>query len=320
VTVCVAAIAEMGGDRLILGASDRMVTAGDIEFEQEQKKIHILTTSIAIMVAGDLCVIGDILHEVNAWRDQQIADFPTDWLKVKNTADRFNEALLKAKREAAKNAILVPLALDYADLTSGAVSTELAMQLSKEVYEYQFPVIEALVTGIDPSGAHIYSVDGVKGVCCQDWLGFAAIGYGAPHASSQLMFAGHVKNRNFAETLMLLYSSKRRAEVAPGVGEETDMFAIGPGIGNVIDVGEPLMTELEKTYQASKKQAEKVRTAANAKITRFFQVPTGATPVQSQSNRELETGSIGAQEGGTEANGETAATQIEATPADARQP
>lgn len=54
-TVCVAAISQSstGTGLMITGASDRMLTAGDIEFEPEQSKIQPLTNSIALMLAGD---------------------------------------------------------------------------------------------------------------------------------------------------------------------------------------------------------------------------------------------------------------------------
>jgi len=293
VTVCVAAIAQWEGNSLVIGASDRMVTAGDIEFEQEQMKIHGLTSSIAIMVAGDLCTQMDILYEVEAWKNEQINEHPEVWLSVKRTADKFNESLIAARRKAARDAILAPLNMDYADLSSPNVSADLATQLSKEIYQFQFPSIEALVIGLDTLGAHVYLVDGVKGVCCHDWQGFAAIGYGAWHANSQMMFAGHTKHRGLAETVMLVYSAKKRAEVAPGVGEKTDMIAIGTGLGNSTTIGNPLMALLDDTFHTSQKQSENVRKDANEKITNFFQVPSGEASVQSQGTPELESGSPG---------------------------
>jgi hypothetical protein len=52
---------------------------------------------------------------------------------------------------------------------------------------------------------------------------------------------------NIDETIFSVYASKRRAEVAPGVGRETDMAIIDEN--GVHDVGQPVLTDLEKLYQ-----------------------------------------------------------------------
>ena len=181
-TVCVAAMASIGEFRWIIGASDRMVTTGDIEFEQEQRKIQQLTTSISLMVAGDLSVQADVIHRLLTWRDQCLEKAPEQWLKVKDAADKFYEYLAEYRRKCAHQAVLEPLGLDLASLNSGAVTHEMAMQLSKEILDFRIAAIEAIVMGQDDSGHHIYVVDN-GGVSCQDWTGFAAIGSGAWHAN-----------------------------------------------------------------------------------------------------------------------------------------
>src|SRR5581483_4200668 len=60
-TVCVAAITEIN---TLIGISDRMMTAGDVEFEPEQSKIWPLTKYIVAMVAGDFALQVDILRPV----------------------------------------------------------------------------------------------------------------------------------------------------------------------------------------------------------------------------------------------------------------
>src|SRR6202011_4161098 len=40
------------------------------------------------------------------------------------------------------------------------------------------------------------------------------------------MLAKHTRNATARETLLLTYIAKKRSEVAPGVGSETDMFSI----------------------------------------------------------------------------------------------
>jgi hypothetical protein len=103
------------------------------------------------------------------------------------------------------------------------------------------------------------------------------------------MFAEHVKQRSMSETLMLVYTAKKRAEVAPGVGEKTDMVVIGPGLGSLTGVAAPVMKELEKTYCKAKIEAEKVRKNANSKISHYLQEILRETPPKIQSSSpELE--------------------------------
>ena len=291
---------RQGDLQWIIGAADRMVTTGDIEFEQEQRKIQGLTTSISLMVAGDLSVQADVIHRLIEWRDECFETAPDVWLKVKDAADKFYEYLADHKRKCAHRAILEPLGIDMATLNSGAVAHDMAMQLSKEILEYRISAIEAIVMGQDPSGQHIYVVDN-SGVSCQDWTGFAAIGGGAWHANSQMTFAQHVKTKSLAETIMLVYTAKRRAEVAPGVGEQTDMVAIGPNLSETTNVGEPLMDLLKQTYEDAKQQAERVRQDANATIEGYFGGHIQQAAMEPGENPQIEAGeTLGEQRSGKE--------------------
>src|ERR1035437_1522427 len=200
VTVCVAAMAEYEGRKIIIAASDRMVTAGDIEWEQDQRKIHGLTSAINLMIAGDLHVQTDIIHELEEWKNNRLEERPNEWIRVKDVADEFHAILMRIRRKAALNTILVPLNLDYDTLVS-SVSSDLQTQLSKEILNFEVAQVEAIVMGLDSTGIHIYVAHN-NGVTCEDWTGFTAIGGGAWHANSQLMFADHTKYRGLVETLI----------------------------------------------------------------------------------------------------------------------
>ena len=100
--------------------------------------------------------------------------------------------------------------------------------------------IETIIAGIDsatgsvvPHVISIYKSQSGDGVVNCDSVGFAAVGIGARHAESQFMLAGHSRYSPMPETLLLTYLAKKRSEVAPGVGEGTDMFTIGAGLGSL---------------------------------------------------------------------------------------
>jgi hypothetical protein len=84
VTVCVAAICD--GDT-IFGAADRMLTAGDIQFEPPDVKITPLTTSIVVMTAGDSALHAEILHAVRARIREHLEYSSDDWINVQDVAE-----------------------------------------------------------------------------------------------------------------------------------------------------------------------------------------------------------------------------------------
>lgn len=63
-TVCVAAICD---SKTILGASDRMLTAGNVQFQPPSSKIYPITASIAIMVAGDMSLQAEIVSDLQGF-------------------------------------------------------------------------------------------------------------------------------------------------------------------------------------------------------------------------------------------------------------
>jgi 20S proteasome alpha/beta subunit len=58
----VAALAEKS---VLIGASDRMLTAGDVEFEPEQSKIWLISPSICALIAGDAGVQAELFKRVH---------------------------------------------------------------------------------------------------------------------------------------------------------------------------------------------------------------------------------------------------------------
>jgi hypothetical protein len=79
-----------------------------------------------------------------------------------------------------------------------------------------------------------------------------AIGAGAPHAESQIMASKYATWWNYAQTALLVYSAKKRAEVSPGVGPETDMgFISYDGIAPLLQRNRD---KIEAIYERWRKQ------------------------------------------------------------------
>jgi hypothetical protein len=272
VTVCIAAICEWRGNAVIVGASDRMLTAADIEFEPETPKIHPFTTSIVALTAGDSATQSEILQAVDLKVAGLLAAEPKTWRTVKEVAELYADSYKKLRLREAETDILSPLGLTAETFITRQREMEPSFirQVATELLNHSAPSIGAIITGIDESGVHIYVV--VNGnIDCNDKVGFASVGIGANHANSEFMFAGHTHDRPYPETLLLTYTAKKRAEVAPGVGEATDMFFIGTSLGSFTKITQPLIDKLEETYQTVEKRVEEAVKESEGEINKFFE-------------------------------------------------
>ena len=268
-TVCIAAMFE---GNAIIGTSDRMLTSGDIQFEPQQSKIIQVTSSIFIMVAGDSAMQSEIIQNVRADVNKRISENPDNWWNVKDVADLYIRYYSETRFKKAERIFLFPLGLDNNMFISKQkeMDSSLVRQITTELINYETPRISTIFAGIDNSGAHIYVADN-ETLNCLDLVGFAAIGVGSWHASSQMMFAGHTKFKAFPETLLLVYSAKKRAEVAPGVGESTDMFIVGPTLGYNIAIGDHVLDQLKKTYELEQERERDAKTTAKQSIKEYVE-------------------------------------------------
>ena len=267
-TICVATIAQ----GTIFGAADRMLTAGDIEFEPAQSKLFQLSNSIVAMMSGDSAFQGQLLTDLRQWVTDSIAKNPSVWTSIKETADEYariysHYALREATREK-----LTRLGLDSNSFIARQkeMDSEFIRKLGTEMLLFEAPKAEVIIAGIDVSGAHLYVVDDGK-IQCADWVGFAAIGAGAYHADSYLMFAKYVKSSPIPLGLWSTYAAKKRAETAPGVGVHTDMFILGVVPGSYDVVRQDIMNKLEEIYQTSVRGIEQVNRTAEAGVTTYVQ-------------------------------------------------
>ena len=108
-TVCVAAICE-GGQ--IIGASDRMLTADDIEFEPPQAKILWLTTAIAVLNAGEAFFYAEIIQKIQKIVGVRVSAEPTNWWSVREVVELYRRSYREASLLRAEDSILGPLGLD----------------------------------------------------------------------------------------------------------------------------------------------------------------------------------------------------------------
>ena len=223
-TVCIAAMCRDDGDRAprIVVAADRMVTLGGfMEFEHTVPKVDRPSDTSLAMIAGDTLLGTRLVHNVS----QQLRGTTPRISDISAQVATWYETV---RQQIAEQMILTPRGLSWTSYyqAQGSLNPNLTMMIDKGLAEFDLGV-ELLVAGVDDDGAHIYSVNNPGRVDRQhDVIGYAAIGSGAIHAIPALIGFHHSPDDGFKSTVFRVYAAKRRAEAAPGVGDETDVAVI----------------------------------------------------------------------------------------------
>jgi hypothetical protein len=263
VTVCIAAICTWFGAPAVVGASDRMLTAGDIiEFEPPQTKVATLSHFCAALYAGDASVQSSIFA---ATYRALAADPKAD---VESIARVYADQYAKFRLESAERKYLRPFGLtsDTFLRRQRELSPDLVEQLNDRIFGYDLGA-DAIITGADNTGCHIYVVSDPGQVTCHDAVGFASIGIGQAHADPQFMFAKYTKQWSFPRAAFMTYLAKKRAEVAPGVGAYTDMLYITSAPPGVKQIADSIVNDnIEPIYAA---MLEKANAATNEAMQSF---------------------------------------------------
>jgi len=210
------------------------------------------------MVAGDIGLALEILADVNRTVLQRVHAEPQNWWLVRDVAELWRQAHIKRQLRDAETAILAPLGLTSESFIARQreLAPSVTERLTAALRGFELNGIEVIFCGIDPEGAHLYQADGAN-VVSRDTTGIASIGSGSYHARSELRVSGHTPDTPFALALYHTYVAKKRAEVAPGVGTDTDTF-LAWGLGGTSNIRPDLIAAIDKAFQKSVKQAKAV--------------------------------------------------------------
>jgi hypothetical protein len=137
----------------------------------------------------------------------------------------YAQAVQAIKRRQAEDIYLAPVGLNVDTFLAQQkeMSDEAVASLTAQMQGYMGDDVEALVVASNGADVELFHIDLKGTVRSFDDVGFAAIGIGASHARLSLMQAGYVRMARLDEALAFTYAAKKAAEVAPGVGQFTDM-------------------------------------------------------------------------------------------------
>jgi 20S proteasome alpha/beta subunit len=158
-----------------LVASDRMITAGDVEYEPDQLKVAYVSTNAIVVIAGQYPVHTQALKELIKSGQIKTETPPA------TIAQLYSKSIQKIRVQLAEDILLAPLGLntDMFIAQQRDMAESFVKRISDQLQEFEGPNIEALVVGIDRNQAEIWSVDHLGIVRCYDDVGFHAIGIGA---------------------------------------------------------------------------------------------------------------------------------------------
>jgi hypothetical protein len=231
-TICIAAICNDGKSMVV--CADRMFTNPglSVEFETTEQKIELIGPRSVLMAAGNSVNATEVIESVRPrLSGNQNA-------KITALAEIVRSEYATVRNKSAYEGVISPiLGADFEKFR--AQGTPLPTYMEKQQVAFQNLTMmchqqnlgtDLLLAGIDSSGAHLFHIAN-PGVCAQlDKLGYAAIGSGGIHAMIRLSLSGQSRSRPLLETLADVYNAKRSAEVAPGVGEATDIAVIETSI------------------------------------------------------------------------------------------
>lgn len=244
-TVCIAAICEQG--KCIVVAADRMVTAGppmNLEFEHDRSKVSALTDCCVAMNAGDALLAQEILRHIRGG------------LQTEPDIDAIVQLLVAAYTQARQGRIEEQLRAMGMTLSTflaeglkqlGPLFPNLVQQITQ-----MNAGVELLVAGFTSQGdGRLAFVHNPGAVRWFDPLGFHAIGSGGMHAAMTMISVSHSISVAPERAVLNVYTAKRNAEVAPGVGRNTDLLVLN-NRKKPKAVNSAVLEELGRLYDTSR--------------------------------------------------------------------
>jgi len=284
-------------------ASDRMITAGDVKYEPHQMKIAEMTPQCLLSVAGDFAIhsqaIQDTRRVVRTARDKS----------PDNIARLYGKAIQSIKQREAEDLYLSPLGMNSDSFIAQQkdMADSFIDRITGQLQSYEGEEVGAIIIGSDAENVHLYTVDS-KGIThCLDDVGFAAIGIGAWHARSRLMQMGYTNQQYLAPALAAVFAAKKAGDLAPGVGEFTDINLV------MKDSYFPLWNKVHgKMHELYKRVAEDVTTIAKdaiAELDKFIGTPEADDDKKAEDGKPPGSDATDAQPNGGANPPETEATR-----------
>lgn len=209
-TICIVGICDVqdGFARKAIALADRMITAGDTEFEQEAfSKISKLTENCLAITAGSALAHTELFNITRT----KFTGTPTP--PVSQVVQEIKDNYVKLRTARAEERYFKPLGLTVADFLQNqrSLDSTLVLRLSHQLDEATYGGdggLDILIAGVDTTGAHIHYVHDPGSSESFDAIGYCCIGSGERHAESSLISDGYSSVHPLKKALYLMGTYK----------------------------------------------------------------------------------------------------------------
>jgi len=259
----------------VVVAADKMLTdlGLGIEYQGSRGKWATFGKQRLVLVSGDLAIQSEIIRRMH------ILLHGIELPSTPETAELVAAELRSYRATDAARVHLAPLGLDEQSFISKqrSMDSQLVLKLANQLQDHPTKA-EALVIGCDNDQASIYRINGSGLVRNHSDIGFVSIGNGGIHSSAHFMFESYSHATTYYRALYQTFKAKKRAEVAPGVGEFTEMFLVNRS--GVSPIPREVIDTLEKIHKEDIERAKERPEEVEGLLGEFFQelYPQPSTP------------------------------------------
>lgn len=247
-TIVLVSIADNG--KSIVMAADRMLTIQDMTYQYEHDSAKWTQLGdYAIGYAGITVFANDIIS--NKYHTNK----PIKEL-VKEIANYYKEYRL-----AIFNTVLlesIGLNIKVFNSNPQKFPPFLQERIYGELSNFKLG-IELIICGFDQESAKIYEIGEYGLYSTAHAIGYAAIGIGQTHVMNHYIVNGYRFDRSLNEAIYFAFQAKKCAEIASGVGKQTDICIFQKGQSlRFFDDDDDLMKELNDIYNYHVREKNKM--------------------------------------------------------------
>jgi hypothetical protein len=224
----------------VITVSDRMVSTGDmtLSYDRPRFKGVKISDNAVIMTAGTV-------HEPELLR--VVCGKAGRMDKIQDIVEEVVEVYHQIREKYIINEVLRSIGIksfsEWHDLQK-KLHDGIVMRIDREITEYDLG-LHLLLAGFDGEG-HLIRVGNPGTFSSYDNLSYCCVGIGNRHADT--IFAYHKYSRSFSrnEAIYISFEAKKRAELAGGVGESTDILIIDKN--GIVSLDNKTIEELKAIY------------------------------------------------------------------------
>jgi len=248
VTQLIGAICECG--KKIVTVSDRMVSSGDmtLTFEQERMKAIKLTDHSLVLTAGTA-------HQPDLIRDVQRKCQGQD--SILGIAKILKEIYQKYRKQKVVDMVLIPKlgihSFDEWHEKQRKLHDHIVLDASNDIGRLGLG-LRLILAGVDEEG-HLISIHDPGDYTSFDNLSYCCEGIGTGHANAVFAFYRYSRKFSVSDAMYIAFEAKKRAEMAGGVGQKTDILLIDKEQG-IQRVSDETIVRLEEIYDDRENQTK----------------------------------------------------------------